>query len=58
MNWVGFNTARDFELAPPAQGPLPYFMYPYAEFGDTRLDGREPEHFDFQLTSRELTRPA
>ena len=58
MNWVGFNTARDFELTPPAQGPLPYLMYPYAEFGDTRLDGREPEHFDFQLTSRELTRPA
>lgn len=58
MNWVGLNTARDFELTPPAQGPLPYLMYPYAEFGDTRLDGREPEHFDFQLTSRELTRPA
>lgn len=58
MNWVGLNTARDFELTPPAQGPLPYLMYPYAEFGDTRLDGREPEHFDFQITSRELTRPA
>jgi len=58
MNWVGLNTARDFELTPPAQGPLPYLMYPYAEFGDTRLDGREPEHFDFRLTSRELARPA
>lgn len=54
MNWVGFNTARDFELAPPASEPLPYLMYPYAEFGNTRLDGREPEHFDFRLTSREL----
>ena len=56
MNWVGLNTARDFDLAPPASAPLPYLMYPYAEFGDIRLDGREPEHFDFRLTSRELTR--
>lgn len=55
MNWVGLNTARDFDLAPPASEPLPYLMYPYAEFGDTRLDGREPDHFDFRLTSRELT---
>lgn len=55
MNWVGLNTARDFDLAPPAQEPLPYLMYPYAEFGDIRLDGREPEHFDFRLTSRELS---
>ena len=54
MNWVGFNTARDFELAPPASEPLPYLMYPYAEFGNTRLDGREPENFYFRLTSREL----
>lgn len=55
MNWVGLNTARDFDLAPPAREPLPYLMYPYAEFGDTRLDGREPDQFDFKLTSRELT---
>jgi len=55
MNWVGFNTARDFELAPRAREALPYLMYPYAEFGDTRLDGREPDHFNFKLSSRELT---
>lgn len=53
MNWVGFNTARDFALAPPAREPLPYLMYPYAEFGEAILDGREPEHFNFKLTSRE-----
>ncbi len=54
MNWVGFNTARDFELSPRARGPLPYFMYPYAEVGPVRLDGREPEAFRFRLGSREL----
>lgn len=54
MNWVSFNTARDFDLAPRASEPLPYLMYPYAEFGGTRLDGRDPDHFNFKLSSREL----
>lgn len=54
MNWVGFNHARDFELNPAASGPLPYLMYPYAEFGETRLDGRDPAAFSFSLNSREL----
>ena len=55
MNWVGFNSARDFELAPRAGDKLAYFMYPYAEFGDTRLDGRDPEAFRFSLDSREVS---
>ncbi len=54
MNWVGFNHARDFELSPKASRTLPYLMYPYAEFGETRLDGRDPAKFVFALTSREL----
>lgn len=55
MNWVGFNHARDFEPNPKASKPLPYLMYPYAEFGEARLDGRDPATFKFSLTSRELT---
>ena len=54
MNWVGFNNARDFDLNPKASRPLPYLMYPYAEFGDTRLDGRDPTDFKFKLVSREI----
>ena len=54
MNWVGFNTARDFELVPAAREPLPYLMYPYAEFEAERLDGREPDHFNFKISSLEL----
>lgn len=54
MNWVGFNHARDFDLSPKASRPLPYLMYPYAEFGDTRLDGRDPGDFKFRLLSREI----
>ena len=52
MNWVGFNSARDFTLAPAASGPVPYLMYPYAEFGDAVLDGREPEKFAYRIVSR------
>ncbi|MGR8930273.1 MAG: transglutaminase-like domain-containing protein [Gammaproteobacteria bacterium] len=54
MNWVGFNNARDFDLNPKASRPLPYLMYPYAEFGDTRLDGRDPSRFKFKLSSVEI----
>jgi transglutaminase-like putative cysteine protease len=54
MNWVGFNNARDFALPGDAGVPLPYLMYPYAEFGDTRLDGRDPAEFKFRLSSRRL----
>jgi len=54
MNWVGFNNARDFDLNPKASQPLPYLMYPYAEFGETRLDGRDPASFKFRLSSIEI----
>ena len=53
MNWVGFNNARDFTLPGKAGEPLPYLMYPYAELGDTRLDGRDPDDFKFRLSSRQ-----
>ena len=54
MNWVAFNSARDFELSPPASQPLPYLMYPYAELGGERLDGRDPQDFRFSLLSVEI----
>lgn len=54
MNWVGFNNARDFTLPGKTGERLSYLMYPYAEFGDTRLDGRDPADFRFRLSSRRL----
>lgn len=55
MNWVGFNFGRDFALPGDAKATVPYLMYPYAEFGETHLDGREPASFSFRLSSRRLT---
>lgn len=61
MNWVGFNTARDFALpaagskgTPSASDIIPYLMYPYAEIGDKVLDGRDPAAFSFKLSSKML----
>jgi transglutaminase-like putative cysteine protease len=54
MNWIGFNHARDFDLNPKANHPLPYLMYPYAEFGENKLDGRDPAEFNFSLHSTEI----
>ena len=55
MNWVAFNNARDFSLPDKADEPFSYLMYPYAEFGETRLDGRDPAGFKFRLSSRQLS---
>ena len=54
MNWVGFNYGRDFPLPGDGKVSVPYLMYPYAEFGDTKLDGRDPADFKFKLSSRRL----
>lgn len=54
MNWVGFNYARDFALPGGGPGLMPYLMYPYAEIGTLRLDGRDPDEFQFRLSSREV----
>lgn len=54
MNWVGFNYGRDFVLPGNSGETLAYLMYPYAEFGDNKLDGRDPAEFKYSLRSRQL----
>ena len=54
MNWVSFNHGRDFILPGNKKVALSYLMYPYAEFGNSSLDGREPGEFKFRLNSRQL----
>jgi transglutaminase-like putative cysteine protease len=54
MNWVGFNHSRDFTLPGDDNAHLTYLMYPYAEFGAVKLDGRDPGDFKFRLSSRQL----
>ncbi len=51
MNWVAFNTARDFAL--PGGGPLPtsYMMYPEAKLAGAWRDCFDPDGFAYRITS-------
>ncbi len=55
MNWIGFNSARDFVLYPrPEQYPLNMLGYPYAEVQDEVLNYYAPKTFSYRFTSQEL----
>jgi len=55
MNWVGFNTARDFILYPkPEQYPLNMFGYPYAEVDGDVLNYYNPKEFSYTISSQEI----
>ena len=54
MNWVAFNSARDFILTPkPTQYPLNMLGYPYAETGEDALDYYNAKAFTYTYTSQE-----
>lgn len=55
MNWVAFNSARDFVLEPkPTQYPLNMLGYPYAEVGEDAKDYYKPKTFVYSYTSQEI----
>lgn len=54
MNWIAFNSSRDFVLNPkPAQYPLNMLGYPYAEDGEDTLDYYDPTNFSYKYSSQE-----
>ncbi len=55
MNWIGFNTARDFDLVPTLGRPVDFFMYPNARTASGHRDGLAPDKFRYRITARELT---
>ena len=54
MNWLAFNTAHDVALPKAAQGKVAFLMYPQCETAAGRLDTLDPDHFRYQMISREL----
>jgi len=54
MNWLAYNTAHDLALPGASRGKIPFLMYPQGETAAGRLDSLDPEHFTYQITSREL----
>jgi transglutaminase-like putative cysteine protease len=55
MNWLGYNYANDVQLPGSARAPIPFLMYPQSETADRALDPLDPEHFRYEITSREIT---
>lgn len=50
MNWIAFNSARDFEL--PSSGErINYLMYPYLVSGTAKNDGMDPETFKYSISA-------
>ena len=55
MNWMAYNYAQDVTLPAASGPPVHFLMYPQAETAEGRLDSLDPDHFRYQITSRETT---
>jgi len=53
MNWIGYNSARDFQPA-EAPHPLGFLMFPYAVTAGFEPDCLDPATFRYSITAREL----
>ncbi len=54
MNWMAYNSARDFALPNGPKDPFNYLMYPEAEHESDWLDGIDPSAFKYKITSTEV----
>ncbi len=55
MNWIAYNFAHDVALPGSTGAPLGFLMYPQAETNEGRLDSLDPNHFKYEITSREIS---
>ena len=53
MNWVGFNSARDFSPA-GVPHPLEFLMYPFAVTAAGEPDWLDPDSFRYRISAREI----
>ena len=58
MNWMAFNFAHDVALPGSGGAPVGFLMYPQAETGDGRIDCLNPDGFQYDITSREISSAA
>jgi transglutaminase-like putative cysteine protease len=54
-NWIGFNTAHDVLLPQFSRHRISFLMYPVAEDEEGRFDSYTPDHFQYRITSKEVT---
>jgi transglutaminase-like putative cysteine protease len=53
MNWMAYNSARDFMLPNGPKEPFNYLMYPEASHKTEWLDGIDPTVFKYKIVSTE-----
>ena len=54
MNWMAYNYAHDVALPGASEGPIGFLMYPQAETAAGLLDCLDPDHFRYEISSREV----
>jgi transglutaminase-like putative cysteine protease len=57
MNWVAYNSARDFALPPSYAEEINYLMYPRLASEKTKNDGMDPDEFKYTITAKEIGQP-
>jgi len=55
MNWIAYNFAQDLQLPGSTSAKLRFLMYPQCETALGRKDSLDPDHFKYQISSREIT---
>jgi len=55
MNWMAYNFGHDVALPGSSGAPIGFLMYPQAETAEGRLDSLDPDHFKYEITSKETT---
>jgi hypothetical protein len=51
MNWIAFNDSHDVTLPGSTGKPLPFFIYPCAEFERQHVDSLDAERFRYRITA-------
>jgi transglutaminase-like putative cysteine protease len=55
MNWIAYNFANDIALPGEADATLPFLMYTQGETGGAKLDPYDQEHFEYEITAKEIS---
>jgi hypothetical protein len=55
MNWMAYNFANDVALPGSTGAPVAFLMYPQAETPDGRLDCLDPDGFEYEISSRDVS---
>jgi hypothetical protein len=53
-SWIAYNSARDVVLPGSRRGAIPFLARPQGETAAGRIDGADPDAFNYEITVREI----